>query len=109
MSVNSIQQRYPRLMAPLDWFTFVTTPELWAGVFDRVATSVTRFIVRDSTGFARFLRNLNPLSSVRESLLPHSALLRWLDWKVRKGFWTIFWCGIVVIQNWPRRAAIPRA
>jgi hypothetical protein len=109
MSVNSTQQRYPWLMAPLDWFTVAITPERWAGIFDRAATSVTRFIVRDSTGLARFLRDINPFSRVRESLLPHSGVLRWLDWKVRKGFWTLFWCGIVVLQNWPRRAAIPRS
>ena len=108
MSLNSIQQRYPWLNAPLDWFTFVTTPELWAGVFDRLATRVTRFIVRDSTGLARALRNMNPLSPLRESLLPRSAALRWLDWKLRKGFWTIFWCGIVIMQNWPRRTPIPQ-
>ena len=95
-------------MAPNQLLTLILTPERWPFLPDTMAMAITRVIAFDTTALARLLRRLNPLSPVRSALLPRSALLRSLDWQVRKAFWTMLWCVMVMLQGWPRRAPVPR-
>ena len=118
MSLNAIQRRHPWIMAPFQWLAYVISPDWWACQLGhllgrpvegpaRAAHALQRLLVVDTTGFARFLNRLNVLIPIRDVLLRAVPPLRWIDWQVRKLFWTMFWCGIVFTQGWPRRAPIP--
>jgi arachidonate 15-lipoxygenase len=95
-------------MAPNQVLTLILTPERWPFLPDSIAMAITRTIAFDTTRLGRVLRRLNPLTPVRNALLPRSALLRSLDWQVRKFFWTVLWCMMVMLQGWPRKAPVPR-
>jgi hypothetical protein len=118
MSLNAIQRRHPWIMAPFQWLAYVISPDWWACQLGhllgrpvegpaRAAHALQRLLVVDTTGFARFLNRLNVLIPIRDVLLRAVPPLRWIDWQVRKLFWTMFWCGIVFTQGWPRRAPVP--
>ncbi len=107
MSLHSLQQRHQWLTAPLLVVPILVTPERWACILDRIATSLSRSLVPDTTSLGRFLGRSNLLAPMREALLGRSAPLRWLDWRIRKLFWMLTWCSVRVLLP-PRRAAIPR-
>jgi hypothetical protein len=90
-------------MAPSVWVTMLLTPERWPFLPAPIAARVTRRIAFDTTGLARVLRRINPLSYLRGALVPRSARLQALDWRLRKAFWTAQWCLMVGFQGWPRR------
>ena len=95
-------------MAPIHWVTIILTPERWPFLPDELASWITRHIAFDTTSVGRAIRRGNPFTRFRDGVLPHSSVLRLLDWQLRKQFWTALWCGIVVFQGWPRRAPRPR-
>lgn len=53
-------------------------------------------------------RLLEALSPVRAHLFQRSPLFKGLDWRARKGFWSLTWSATVALQRWPRRASLPR-
>ena len=105
-------------MAPFQWLNYLMSPDAWACGLghlagrpaegaSRAARAFTRLIVVDTTRLARVLNRINILIPIRGALLSALPPLRWVDWQLRKLFWTFVWCGIVLIQGWPRRAAVP--
>jgi hypothetical protein len=95
-------------MAPNQVLTVLLTPERWPFLPNGLALWITRVVAFDTSGLARVVRRLNPFTPLRNVLLPRSALLRSLDWQMRKFFWAILWCVMVMLQGWPRRAPKPR-
>jgi len=91
-------------MAPTQWLSNLLTPERWPFLPHGLASGITRAIAFDTTGIGRAVRQLSPFDRIREAVLPRSALLRSLDWRARKLFWTAVWCTLVASQGWPRRA-----
>jgi hypothetical protein len=108
MSLHSFQRRHPWIMAPNQLLNIICSPERWPFLPDALASRITRTIAFDTTGLARVLRRMNPFHGLRRALLPRSAALRSLDWQVRKLFWAVLWCFMVVGQGFPRRAPRPR-
>lgn len=118
MSLNAIQRRHPWIMAPFQWLAVVISPAWWVCALShltgrpleglgRAADAVTRLIVVDTTGLARVLNRINVLIPIRGAILRAMPPLQRVDWQIRKLFWTMFWCGIVFTQGWPRRAPVP--
>ena len=118
MSVNAIQRRHRWLMTPLQWLGHALSPDWWACVAGhltfapspraaRAGRRLTRLIAFDTTALASGLNAINPLVPLRRALLRYLPPLRWVDWQVRKFFWTLHWCSVAVFQGWPRRAPIP--
>jgi arachidonate 15-lipoxygenase len=96
-------------MKPVEIATFLATPQRWACLFERVTSGVTDAIVTDTTQPAQLLsRAIGRLSPARSFLLRRSPALRALDWRTRKGFWSLTWSATVALQRWPKRASIPR-
>ena len=95
-------------MAPSRVLNVFLTPERWRFLPDDIAMWISRVVAFDTTGMGRVLRRLSPLGPIRNALLPRSAFLRSLDWQVRKLFWTVLWCVMVMLQGWPRRTPMPR-
>lgn len=107
MSLNTYQRHHRWLVAPFHCFIFILSPERWAIAFERAAAAMTRTVVFDTTPLARRLQRIDVISSVRNVLLPRSAALRWLDWRLRKDCWTVLWCFIVFTELWVRKTAVP--
>lgn len=107
-SVNALQRRHAWLVAPLRAMSLALTPERWTTGVERATAGLTRTLAFDTTPLARALSRLDVASPVRDRLLRRSAALRWLDWKVRKGFWACLWCGVVQTELWPRPTPVPR-
>ena len=86
MSLQTIQRRYPWIMAPTQWLSNLTTPERWPFLPHALALAITRLIAFDTTGIGRAVRQLSPFDGIRNALLPRSSFLRSLDWRARKLF-----------------------
>jgi hypothetical protein len=95
-------------MTPLQWLSNIVTPERWPFLPYPVASWITRHIAVDTTSAGRALRQRKPFHRLRDAVLSRSAALRSLDWQLRKLFWTLQWCMMVLLQGWPRRAPRPR-
>ena len=55
ITILSIQERFPWLMAPVELANILVTPERWSCLFDRFASQITDAIVVDTTGLGRVL------------------------------------------------------
>jgi hypothetical protein len=108
VSLNSLQRRHQWLVAPFHVGEILLTPERWPIPLDRAITRLSRALVFDTTALGAFLCRVDPLSPMRDRLLARSALLRSIDWKVRKAFWAMMWCPGIAIDLRPRRTPVPR-
>src|SRR5262249_10770114 len=104
LTIQSIQERFPWVMAPFAALDCFFTPDRWAGGADRVATWLSKAFTTDSTNTAARLRkSLQRLSDWRVRRLTSSPALQKLDWSVRKFFWATLWTSAVVMRLWPKK------
>jgi len=96
-------------MKPLDVIAFLVTPRRWSCALDRVSALVGEAVVIDTTRLGHVLsRLLAALSPVRSLAVRSSSVLNGLDWRARKGFWSLTWSATVALAQWPKPASIPR-
>src|SRR5262245_4005223 len=109
VTIQSLQERFPWIMAPFAALDIVLTPERWAAGADRVATAISSALSSDSTKTAIRLKQLfRGLSSWRVRRLTGSPVLQRFDWAVRKFFWATIWTSAVMTRMWPKKVRIPR-
>lgn len=109
ISLQGLQEAAPWLGWPVALIDVLTTPARWHALSERILDGGSRIFTFDTTGLARTLsRWLAVLSPVRGALVGRIAAFAWLDWKLRKWFWSLTWAMAVLNRSRPKPIPMPR-
>ena len=108
MSLQSIQERWPGVMRPLEWLDALVTPGRWRCKL-RPGAGGRHTVAMDSKGLAdRLATALAPLGEARARLLSRKPVLERAEWRFRKFFWALLTTSAAAIRLRPKRPPVPR-
>ena len=108
MSLQSIQERWPGIMRPLEVVDALVTPGRWQCKL-RPGSAGRHTVDMDSKGLADTLSNaLAPLGRARARALDGRPGLVRADWALRKVVWSLLTTSAAAIRLRPKRPPVPK-